>query len=147
MKKLLVLFVMLIGCTPMITGCTTPTKLQSPTSPSESTAGSPGWILVNPPNPNNDLSAIWGTSSSDVFAVGGLGTILHYNGKTWSNMSSGGTNWFYAVWGSSSSDVFVVGTDGTILHYNGQEWSNMTSGSSDLLCGVLGSSSSDVFAV
>jgi hypothetical protein len=30
---------------------------------------------------SNWLHAVWGSSSSDVFAVGGDGTILHYSGE------------------------------------------------------------------
>ncbi len=50
-----------------------------------------------------------------MFAVGG--EILHYNGSTWSAMSSGMTNGLSGVWGSGPSDVFAVGGGGTILHY------------------------------
>ena len=32
------------------------------------------------------LWGVWGSSGSDVFAVGDNGTILHYNGSTWSPM-------------------------------------------------------------
>ena len=35
------------------------------------------------------FESVWGSSGSDVFAVGGIGTILHYDGKAWSDMSSG----------------------------------------------------------
>ena len=63
----------------------------------------------------------WGTSSTDVFAVGNWGTIIHYDGNTWSEMDSGTTNTYEGVWGTSSTDVFVVnGT--TILHYDGTGW-------------------------
>jgi hypothetical protein len=51
--------------------------------------------------------------------VGVGGTILHYDGATWSPMSSGTTNSLQAVWCSSGSDVFAVGYGGTILHYSG----------------------------
>ena len=50
-----------------------------------------------------------GVPASDVFAVGDGGTILHYNGSTWSSMTSGTTNYLRGVWGSSGSDVFAVG--------------------------------------
>ena len=93
------------------------------------------------------LGGVWGSSSSDVFAVGGSGTVLHYDGSSWSSMSSGSTEWLNGVWGSSGSDVFAVGGEGTILHYDGSSWSSMSSGSSGYLTGVWGSSSSDVFAV
>ena len=35
------------------------------------------------------LEGVWGTSASDVWAVGFGGTILHYNGTTWSSVSGG----------------------------------------------------------
>jgi hypothetical protein len=43
------------------------------------------------------LNGIWGSSSTDVFAVGEDGIIMHYNGSTWSSMSSGTTGWFTGV--------------------------------------------------
>jgi hypothetical protein len=64
-----------------------------------------------------DLTGVWGSSSSDVFAVGG-GIILHYNGKSWSSISSSISNGLDSVWGSSGRDVFAVGDLGTILHYS-----------------------------
>ncbi|MCX5902526.1 MAG: hypothetical protein NTV89_03450, partial [Proteobacteria bacterium] len=44
---------------------------------------------------------------------------LHYNGSTWSTMTSGMTPFLHGVWGSSGSDVFAVGYHGTVLHYDG----------------------------
>ena len=90
---------------------------------------------------------VWGSSSSDVFAVGVNGTILHYDGTSWSAMTSGTTVLLYGIWGSSASDVFAAGVSGTILHYNGTTWSAMTSGTGYSLYGIWGSSGSDVFAV
>jgi len=90
---------------------------------------------------------VWGNSESDVFAVGDYGTVLHYNGSAWSEMSSGTTDHLNDVWGNSGSDVFAVGDSGTVLHYNGSAWSAMSSGTTDYLYGVWGSSGSDVFAV
>jgi hypothetical protein len=50
--------------------------------------------------------------------VGESGTILHYDGASWSAMTSGATDTIRGVWGSSGSDVFAVcGT--TVLHYSG----------------------------
>ncbi len=81
-------------------------------------------------------------SSSDVFAVGINGTIVHYNGSAWKSTDNVTTNYLYGVWGSSSSDVFAVGGSGTILHYDGTTWSAMTSGTTSYLHGVWGSSPS-----
>jgi len=74
------------------------------------------------------LSGVWGTSESDVFAVGAGGIIVHYDGSQWSPMSSGTTSWLGDVWGSSSTDVFAVGGENyqsVILHYDGSAWSEM----------------------
>ncbi|MFC1926211.1 WD40/YVTN/BNR-like repeat-containing protein [Chloroflexota bacterium] len=91
---------------------------------------------------------IWGSSSTDVFAVGEWGVIVHYDGNDWTPMASGEDyHDLYGVWGSSSTDVFAVGTGGTILHYDGSAWSEMTSGTSAGRYGVWGSSATDVFAV
>jgi hypothetical protein len=109
-----------------------------------------GWGWQNPQPQGHDLADIWGSSSSDVFGVGWYGTILHYNGSTWSAMSSATTSELNCVWGTSSSDVFAVGWSGTILHYNGSTWSAMSSGTTtylNTLNAVWGTSSSDVFAV
>jgi hypothetical protein len=60
---------------------------------------------------------VWGGRGSDVFAVGGRGTILHYDGVDWKAMISGTDQVLSDVWGSSDGDVFAVGWPGTILHY------------------------------
>ncbi len=111
------------------------------------TVSQDGWGWQNPLPQGNDLRGIYYGSSSDVFAVGEDGTILHYDGSTWSSMISGTSSDLLNVWGSSSSHVFAVGEDGTILHYDGSTWSEMGSGTTNSLYGVWGSSSSDVFAV
>jgi hypothetical protein len=96
------------------------------------------------------LQAIWGSSSTDVFAVGSKGTILHYDGSSWNRMNSGTTYLLRGVWGSSPSDVFAVGHNWEleiILHYDGTSWSEMSRGTMMGLYSVWGSSPSDVFAV
>jgi hypothetical protein len=101
---------------------------------------------------NVELDAVWGSSSSDVWAFG-IGIILHWNGATWSNVTPpimGGGSPLHA-WGSSASDIWAVGSDtsGTaqILHYNGTSWSSVASPTPFQLIGVWGSSASDVWAV
>jgi hypothetical protein len=112
-----------------------------------------GWELQNPLPTGSTLINVWGSSSSDVFAVGTGGTILHYNGSAWSKMTvPSGRHEIDGVWGSSGSDVFAVGFGeeykGTILHYDGNTWSQMTiPGAFYDIDGVWGSSGSDVFAV
>ena len=93
------------------------------------------------------LYGVWGTGSSNVFAVGPRWSILRYDGSGWSTMAGAIGNRMRAVWGSGANDVFAVGDVGMILHFNGSAWTPMTSGVTDFLRGVWGSGSTDVFAV
>jgi len=100
----------------------------------------------------NDLRAIWGTSASNVYAVGTNGTILHYNVADWSSMTSNTVNSLYGIWGSSATDIFAVGELGTIVHYDGTGWSTMTSnvnvvGPGSYLFDVWGTANNNVYAV
>ena len=90
--------------------------------------------------------ALWGSSSHDVFAVGGP-SITHYDGVSWSPQASGTTNHLLGIWGSAPNDVFAVGANGTILHYDGVSWRPQASGTTGHLWGVWGSSKYNVFAV
>jgi hypothetical protein len=66
--------------------------------------------MVVPPTPN-PLADIWGSSGSDVYAVGD-GTILHYDGTRWTQVSQEGGQ---DVFGFSATDVYVAG-NGVVLH-------------------------------
>jgi hypothetical protein len=67
------------------------------------------WTPMASPTSANLLD-LWGSSHSDLFAVGDDG-ILRYDGSTWTSINpTKGTR----VWGAGS-DVFVL-TDGGVLH-------------------------------
>lgn len=97
------------------------------------------------------LEAVWGSSESDVFAVGATGTILHYDGFEWLPMTSNTTNDLTCVWGSNGSDVFAGGFSTSIYHYDGNadgNWVNpINDGSVQYPADLWGSSGSDVYAV
>jgi len=116
------------------------------TTPISAEGSDPDWAIMNS-NTTSHLQDVWGNSSTDVFAVGLAGTILHYNGSVWSIMTSPTNSDLWGVWGSNASDVFAVGDGGTILHYDGNEWTQMNSNSSESLRGVWGTSGEEVFAV
>jgi photosystem II stability/assembly factor-like uncharacterized protein len=104
-------------------------------------------------NTTSNLRAIWGPSGSDLFAVGFDGTILRYNGTSWSKMSTGGTStYFQGVWGSGPSDVWAVGhpifkNDESIYHFDGTSWTKTPPPRTSFLNAVWGSGPSDVWAV
>jgi hypothetical protein len=107
------------------------------------------------------LAGVWGTSASNVIAVGEYGTILYYDGvdnngdgSLWDPMMSGTNEWLSGVWGNSSSSIFAVGDRGTILFYDGIDhnkdgslWDPMSSGTIRALRGIWGNSYSNVIAV
>ena len=72
-----------------------------------------GWTNATPPISTKTLNAIWGTSPSDVYAVGDTGTILHYNGTDWSAEPSNTTGQLLSIWGSSPANIYVVGNEET----------------------------------
>jgi hypothetical protein len=119
----------------------------------------------------SDLHDVWGTSATDVYAVGGQ-QIMHYDGAQWSEQhrlesTPGSDTWglpggLRGVWGTSPTDVFAVGGNfpggtlepnyGTVLHSNGSGWSELTRFAEEdadftMVNAVWGSSATDVFVV
>jgi hypothetical protein len=90
------------------------------------------------------LRDVWGIGE-DVFAVGDLGQILHFDGSQW-NLSNEPVSNLYDVWGMSKDDVYAVGWYGAILHFDGDAWEPAVTGrdNEDFL-GVWGRSSKDVY--
>ena len=67
------------------------------------------------------LKAIWGADANHVYAVGGNGTIVFWNGTLWTSILSGTTEDLVAVWGSGPNDVWVASAT-SMRHFNGQAW-------------------------
>src|SRR4030042_4058586 len=79
------------------------------------------WKWENPYPQGNNLYKIWVNSATDIFAVGDSGTIIHFDGVSWSVMLSNSTVRLEDVWGTSYIDVFAAGT--AVLHFDGLSWS------------------------
>ena len=109
------------------------------------------------------FNSVWGTSASNVFAVGGLflgggvseGFIFHYDGSVWTEQLRVNNLTFVDIWGSSDSDIFVVGHDnfngrGAVYHYDGSDWELQYETPAEageiFMLSVWGSSGSDVYA-
>ena len=97
----------------------------------------------------NDLHAVWGSSQTDVWAVG-TSTILHFDGSTWSPAPGTPASGFLSgLWGTGQTDVWAVG-GATILHFDGTAWSMSSTGidaGAYSLNRVWGSGAADVWAV
>jgi hypothetical protein len=70
----------------------------------------------------DEVRGVWVNTPNDIFAVGGRGRILHYDGQTWRRMTSPTNGELTDLWGRSSADIYAVGRAG-ILHYDGASWS------------------------
>jgi hypothetical protein len=108
------------------------------------------WTATTSPT-SNSLTGIWGSSASDIWAVGpapvpprgSAGALIHYDGTTWSSVASGTAENLWGVWGTSPSDIWVGG-ENVILHYDGSQWSTLSI--SNFALGIWASSPSDVWA-
>ena len=81
-----------------------------------------GWSVIGS-GTDNPLYSVWGSSPTDVFAVGPY-DIIHYDGSNWTFMDTVGETGVLDIWGSSENEIFAVGND-SILYYNGEIWSTM----------------------
>src|SRR6478609_5675115 len=75
------------------------------------------WSSV-PTGTTQNINGIWGTSASDVWAVGWT-VVRHYDGTSWTSFPISANTIAFGVWGTSPSNVWLVGMDGTPLHYDG----------------------------
>jgi hypothetical protein len=104
----------------LVAGCNLPlpdpAALEAPTD-GGADAGGWRWQAVPLAQPNT-LHGLWGSSDSDVWAVGNGGLILHHDGKSWSSVPSPTKNDLNAVWGAGQ-DVWAVGDAGTVLRRTG----------------------------
>jgi len=82
----------------------------------------PRWSRVNSPTAVT-LRGVSMVSSSDGWAVGEQGTILHWDGTEWSPMVSPTSADLYAIDMVTTDDGWAVGIDGVILHWDGSAWS------------------------
>ncbi|MCA9516364.1 MAG: hypothetical protein KC635_15590 [Myxococcales bacterium] len=113
----------------------------------------PRWEIVQEGLPGALLS-VWGTSASDVWAVGadardGSGPlVLHYDGTDWARVPTGrpaGTLWW--VFGFEGGPVYMGGDGGTILRYEGGAFTAMTTPGVGTVFGIWGASADDLWAV
>lgn len=116
------------------------------------------WCLApTPVSAAYTLTAIWGAKENDIWAVGSGGTIIHYDGTTWTATPTGYANTFFGIWGSGPRDIWAVSSTDVVLHGSGFRngkavWQNTPPTSSSTapvtvgkgVYAVWGSSASDV---
>jgi hypothetical protein len=115
--------------------------------------GGLAWANIDSRSPA-PLRALWGSSPTDLWAVGDAGTIRHMSetgAREWEIVASPTRASLHDLWGSAADDVWAVGDDGTILHFDGRVWSvtpaAFAAGAKPNLYGVWGSARDDVWIV
>jgi hypothetical protein len=97
--------------------------------------------------PVEGLIDIWGSSSTDVYAVGRQG-IVHHDGTTWSvERIPPGASGLRAIGGAGSDAIYAVGQGGSMLRRDGRRWSTMDSGTTEDLVGVWTDSSGELWTI
>ncbi|AKU93932.1 hypothetical protein AKJ09_00596 [Labilithrix luteola] len=106
------------------------------------------------------FAGIWGSGKNDVWAVGSNGTVGHYDGTSWTALSTGVKQSLFGVWGSSATDVWITSTPGATFHSTGfangtatftavappiADYATVSGSRGKLVTAVWGSSSSDVW--
>jgi hypothetical protein len=100
------------------------------------------WLQMDSGTSEN-LRDVWGLDGEHVFAVGGNGTILFFNGVEWNRMDSGTTENLLSVWGCGMQTIYVTGENGTLLHFDGLHWAPIDVGTTETLRAIGGSYSED----
>ena len=122
-----------------------PSTTKPPAPPSEPKIGT--WTYMDSGIENYALHGAWCFNPYDVFVAGDQSVILHYDGKTWYQMTHGNIH-FRDIWGSSISNIFAVGEQGLVAYYNGTEWEKTTIPGIQGSCwGISGISESDIYIV
>lgn len=94
---------------------------QAPLALQKDADGRWDWADRRVTRPN--LTALWGTSANDVWAVGSGSATLHWDGTAWRRIGNPGTNdTLQAVWGTASNNIYAVGDNGLCLRWNGTAW-------------------------
>ncbi|MFO0617633.1 MAG: hypothetical protein U0414_33875 [Polyangiaceae bacterium] len=91
------------------------------------------------------LEAVWGSGNDDIYAVGGAGAALHFDGAAWSELATGTVEDLTGVWGSSASDVWITGQRHTLLHFDGHALKPVDTPSTEAFESVWGTGPTDVF--
>ena len=69
----------------------------------------------DPPTSSRWARGIWGTNSSQVFALGNSGEVLKFDGTQWSQVRPSSDNSFYRALHGVSARLFAVGYAGVVM--------------------------------
>ncbi len=84
-----------------------------------------------------NIYGLWGTSAQNIFAVGALGTLWHWDGGGWTQqVSLAKTDW-RGIFGVDAQDIFAVGLSGAAAVFDGLTWKAVPVAGNQNLTGVF----------
>lgn len=91
------------------------------------------------------LFSVWGTAANSLFMVGASGTVVRYDGSSFTSSSpvdalTGVSGPLVGVAGTSSSSLTTVGDWGTTMQWNGSQWRQIASSIYVRFTGIAGTS-------
>ena len=110
-------------------------------------ADDPTFPLPPEPESYNWIYDIYGTDENNIYACGNHGTMFHFDGVSWTKVSSGTSSSIVSFWspGDGDNTLYACGHGGYIGRNTGSKWSTMASGTTAKLFG-LGQFGDDIFA-
>lgn len=86
-------------------------------------------VALPPTDDSAGLFKIWGTSDSDVTAVGDRGLALHFDGHAWTREPTSDLADLISVWGRGPGEHLAVGgrANARVARWDGATWSGQTS--------------------
>lgn len=96
------------------------------------------WSTMNS-NTIGNIWEVWGTASNNVYAIT-LNTVLHYDGKGWSEFSIN-IDYPYddlrSIWGNAADNIYISSYH-TLMSYNGKEWQQVAAVGASSIWGSSG---------
>lgn len=93
--------------------------------PNVAICSSAGWCWDGAGPQANTLNAVAANAPNDVWAVGALGEVLHFDGTHWSARWAPTKDTLRAIW-LSGSEAWAVGDNSTVLHYADGAWESIS---------------------
>jgi hypothetical protein len=99
-----------------------------------------------------EADAVWGSSASDVWAVGSYATINHFDGTGWAPVDAGipsaakSKMHLYAVSGTPQGEMWAIGQGGQFVHFDGKAYEVGTSASVSDMRALWVRSADDIWA-
>lgn len=87
------------------------------------------WSIVSGTIVPPVLRSLFILSADDIWTVGDEGSILHYDGVQWNEITSpiiANTFSLTDIAATSNNNIWVIGSQGVLLHYDGTTWQRIT---------------------